>query len=194
MMDNELKNIWKQARTQELVQLNHDKLITEMEHAHKTTEQAIKKRDRREIIVAYALMPLFLILGIKASEFLTQLGAFLMIPVLGFIIYKLKSVKKYKPASVNTPSQTYLEQLKLYYTMEMDLLKDVLYWYLIPPGICVSLIYWGISDTELEKYLSIGVMILMYTGIYFMNQAAVKKRYIPLLKSIEDSLAAFKKD
>lgn len=193
-MDNKLKNIWKEARGQELVQLNHAKLIIEMEQAHKKTEQAIKNRDRREIIVAIILMPFFLALGVYGSHILTKIGAFLMVPVLGFIIYKLKSVKKYKPTDVNTPSQTYLEQLKIYYTMEMDLLKDVLYWYLIPPGICISLIYWGISSSLWSRYTSIGVVVLMYTGIYFMNQAAVKKRYIPLLKRIEDSLDAFKND
>jgi len=194
MMDQELKNIWKGASTQELVKLNHDKLILEMEQKHKTQEQMIKNRDRREILVAIMLIPFFLGIGIIHSALLTKIGAFLMVPVLGFIIYKLKAVKKYKPNDVNTSTQSYLEKLKIYYTMEMDLLKDVLYWYLIPPGICITLITFGMSYSAWGKGIYLVVVIVLYTWVYFMNQKAVRIRYEPLLKSIEENLLALKKE
>lgn len=193
-MDQDLKNIWKSATQDELVKLDQHKLIGDMEKQHLKLEKGIRKRDRLEIGVAIALMPFFLAAIFFLSSTLSKLGAFLMLPALGFIIYRLKAVRKYEPTAFSESTHDYLHKLKIYYTMQRDLLKEVAYWYLIPPFICISMIYWGISSTPTEKFINIGVAAVIYVGIYFMNQAAVRKKLDPFLADIEEQLQMLKTD
>ena len=193
-MDQDLKNIWKSATQEELVKLDQKNLIRGMEKQHLKLEKGIRKRDKLEISVAIVLMPFFLAATFFLSSTLSKVGAFLMLPALGFIIYRLKAVRKYEPTAFSESTHDYLNKLKIYYTMQRDLLKEVAYWYLIPPFICISMIYWGISSTPNEKFINIGVAAVIYVGIYFMNQAAVRKKLDPFLEDIERELQTVNQD
>ncbi|MEM8888296.1 MAG: hypothetical protein AAGD28_09935 [Bacteroidota bacterium] len=194
MMDQNLKNIWKSATQDELVKLDQKNLIRDMEKQHLKLEKGIRKRDKLEIGVAIILMPFFLAATFFLSSTLSKVGAFLMLPALGFIIYRLKALRKYEPTAFSESTHDYLNNLKIYYTMQRDLLKEVAYWYLIPPFICISMIYWGISSTPAEKVLNIGVAAVIYIGIYFLNQSAVKKKLDPFLEDIDQELKSWEEN
>lgn len=187
-MEQDLKNIWKYATQEELVKLDQHNLIREMEIQHLRLEKGIRKRDKLEIGVAIILMPCFMAATFFLSSILSKVGAFLMIPALGFIIYRLQAVRKYEPAAFSESTHDYLNKLRIYYTMQRDLLKEVAYWYLIPPFICISMIYWGLSSTPSEKFINIGVAALIYVSIYLLNQSAVKKKLDPFLFEINQEL------
>lgn len=193
-MEQELKDLWKGLADQEFVKLPHANLIENMETQHQVMSKSIRKRDFREVLVAALLMPIFLMAGFVISAPLAKLGAFLMVPSLGFIIYKLRSVKKYKPTELSLSSLDYFQKLKGYYTMEMDLLKEVVYWYLLPMGICLALIFIGLSEGVGESARKIGFLAIVYLGIYFLNQRAVKKQFQPLLANIDKTIQDLEKE
>ncbi|MEM6801543.1 MAG: hypothetical protein AAF696_09065 [Bacteroidota bacterium] len=190
MMEQELKDIWKQATYEELVSLDQEQLIRDMKEEHLKLEQEIRKRDRREISIAMLMMPCCLAAAFLFSSILSKVGAILMIPALGLVIYRLKALRKYEPTAFSESTNDYLHKLKIYYSMQRDLLKEVAYWYLIPIFICISMIYLGFSRSPMDKFVPIAVIASSYIVIYFINQSAVKKKYDPFLEEIDEKLAA----
>lgn len=189
-MEQDLKDIWKQATQEELVSLDQEQLIRDMKEEHQILSAAIRKRDRLEIGVALVLMPFFLIGAFFLTAIISKLGALLMLAVLGFIIYRLRSARRYEPASLAESSREYLLKLKIYYTIQRDLLREVAYWYLAPLFICICLIQLGFDMKPVVLVINIAMVAFLYIWIYFMNQSAVKKKYDPFLAEIDEKLAA----
>lgn len=184
MLDNELKKLWKDASGAELVKLNKAKLLLDMNKALISFDKTIKQRNMREIWVAILVMPIFALTAWFAPNYISKAGALLVIPACIYIIHKLRGVRKMKKEDNSAPLHLYLLQYRNYISREMELLSTVLYWYILPLLLPLSIFIIG-----LKRYPSMLVLLAVGCFAYYVNKREIKRYFIPLLKQIDTDIA-----
>lgn len=189
MLEDELKKFWKNISEADVQKLDKSMLIVRLDEKLKNMESAIKRRDFLEIAVAVVLIPVFMLFIFFIPSIVSKIGAGFAILYFLLVIYKLRSVKKWKkPVDVTLPLREQLIQSKSYYEAEMNLLDTVLYWYLIPPFIALGLFWAGMVTSWLKFGILMLFAALLFGVIYKLNKDAVNKEFKPLLKRIDDAL------
>ncbi len=184
MTDNELKNEWKKQGGSEQVAFTREGLAQELQTALAKMDSTIKRRNTREVIAAYALIPAAIIMAIAFPPLVSKIGALLLIPCSVLIITVLKRVQRYKTRDMTLPLKDYLVQCKIYLEKERYLLNKVAYWYLGPLLVCLVMIFAG----QHRHWLSAGVLP-MFVVIYYLNRKAAKEYFGPVLEKINADIA-----
>ena len=202
MTFDELQKTWQSQQANPRLIIDPDMLLKEVERNKKSFEAAIFWRDVREIGVAILLVAVFLYFGIKDSLWPMCLLALLSLWVGVFMVADRIVQKRRQPClsdSLFNCVKTSLAQIN----HQVWLLKNVLWWYLAPLG--VGLIIWfsycGIS-VMISKNPSVGYLlfflacivgtILLYWGVYWLNQWAIRKELVPRKNELEDILDSLK--
>ena len=202
MTFDELQKTWQSQQANPRLTIDPDMLLKEVERNKKSFEAAVFWRDVREIGVAILLVAVFLYFGIKDSLWPMCLLALLSLWVGVFMVADRIVQKRRQPClsdSLFNCVKTSLAQIN----HQVWLLKNVLWWYLAPLG--VGLIIWfsycGIS-VMISKNPSVGYLlfflacivgtILLYWGVYWLNQWAIRKELVPRKNELEDILDSLK--
>ncbi len=184
-----LKNIWQVGNSHKQVFINTQQLLTELTKDLNAFEAKLKKRDSLEITVALVMIPAAIVLAYFANSFLQQLGFGLIVPYCLLVIFQLKRVRKFKTLINLIQSQNdFLSQSKDYLIKEMNLLKSVLYWYILPALLSATLINLGSDSSQLEQIITFVVMVIVFAYIYYLNRKAVKNDFEPLIDKINSAL------
>jgi hypothetical protein len=202
MIEQEIRNIWKNAGKAEQIKLDLSKLLIELNGRLKEVNQNIKKRDFREIAAALIGIPLHIYFFVLVPFPITRIGLVLIIAWFFYIIFKLKSTSKLsKGIDLKDTYINQLKQQKMYLKAQAKLLDTVLYWYLIPPFlgnvICIfgaenqeayGIDNWLVNSLPLElsdKLSTITFLAVFYGFIYWMNKKAAKKNIKPIIEDIK---------
>jgi hypothetical protein len=203
MKDENLINIWKRSDFDVRFEFDKDSLVKELKTKVSTIDRNIKIRNFIEILVAVLFMPVFAYLLYEVPYYLFKLGCFTMLLWLFYLIYKLVSIRKYKPKNQDQLSlKLNLNNQKIYLYKEIDLLNSVLYWYLLPPFIGQILMLLGLNfhrqvewnnqflldflPTHIISQIAYMIFLtLLYYWIYKKNKAAIEKDIRPIIKEID---------
>jgi hypothetical protein len=197
MLDQELKNIWKNANQQELVKFEQSKLMIEMNQQLKKFNKSIKTRDRLEIVAAVIIIPFFVCYAIFIPFILTKIASLLIVLWAVFVIYKLRSIKKYKPVSLHLNCREYIVKQRAYLIKQMNLVDSALYWYILPFVLLFILFIiglpvewsWDLPFCNKNSIWEIVFMVLVFPiSVLHMNKQAVKKQFKPLIKQLDETL------
>lgn len=184
MLEDELKNIWQYSTKEVLVKFNTSRLLIDLDAKLETFDRTIKNRDRLEIGAA-ALVILFMgTTFFYTPQLLSKIGLLVGVCYGILVIYVLRNVKKFKADNYSLPMKAYLIKHQEYLIKQRNLLKNVLYWYILPPTVSVILFFMGKDMGYIHMLLVIGIM----TFIYVINQRAVKKDFDPLIKKIGSAI------
>ncbi|GAB5526181.1 MAG: hypothetical protein Roseis2KO_40530 [Roseivirga sp.] len=202
MLEQELKNIWKNSSQVEQIKFDLSRLVIDLDSKMKRIEKAIRSRDLREIGAALIVVPLFGYLAYEVPYPITRAAAILTILWAFFVIYKFRSVQKKRIKE--DLSLSFRQQLANQKSNMMDqhrLIDTVLYWYVLPPFILNMLFVWSLgypSDIEWSGNLinhlpmdtnnKIGFTIalaIFNAFVVWLNKRAVKKTLNPLIADIE---------
>lgn len=190
MKDEELKAIWKASHERmETINLNNLNL-NDMNQAIKKFERRITRRNNREIAVAICSIAVFVVFAYIKTTLTAKLGAILIILYAANVIYRLRKTESKQPTfDVTRSMKAQLIDYQLYIKEERKLLKNITYWYLLPmlPGLVLFFIGSGTSIIAAVVYFV--VLAIMFTGIYHLNQKAVKVNMNPLIEDIDKALA-----
>ena len=202
MTFDELQKTWGSQQAYPKLTIDLDLLLNEVKRNKKSFESTIFWRDVREVGVGVMLVAYFLYFGIKHSLWPLFLLAILCLWVAVFMVADRIVQKRRQPClsdSLFNCVKNSLAQIN----HQIWLLKNVLWWYLAPPGIGVLIwfSYCGISIMTSEKP-SIGYLlfiptcivgtILLYWGVYCLNQRAIRKELAPRKHELEDILNSLK--
>lgn len=190
MNDTDLIEIWqKSSAVKAKIKQQSPKLLSNMDKELAKFENRIKRRDRREIIVAIAVTP-FLALGALTSDSrYEQIGCLLLILYVLWVIFALVQVKYKQPAfSVSLSLKAQLIEYQAYVLRQQKLVKNVLYWYLSPmlPG--VFFMWMGLENTVVLVG-SILFLPFVFIFVYQTNQRAAKENYTFLLEELSGAIA-----
>jgi hypothetical protein len=108
------------------------------------------------------------------------------------VIFVLNNVKKYKPDNYTLPVKEYLIKHRDYLVRERGLLRNVVYWYLLPIFISEVLFFIGQYRSLVVLISSILFVFIVNAAIYFINKVAVKKVFDPLIHQIDKAIDDFK--
>ncbi len=147
MLEQELKNIWKNSSQAAKIKFDLSRLLSALNGKMNRIEKSIRRRDITETTVAILMIPVFGYFAYEIPFPLTKVGSILIIIWLGYLIFKLRDVKKHKPRVDLTLSfREQLENQKAYMLQQARLLDTVLYWYLLPPFIANAILVLGLGN------------------------------------------------
>jgi hypothetical protein len=159
-------------QSQEGAALNADQLAEALQQHDQSFNRIIFLRDLREIGVALVLIPIWIVMGVCRGA-----------PAAG--------------ASLRAGIEYSLGQVE----HQIWLLRNILWWYLLPLGIPIALFFIQVTvqvgersqdplwQTIVAAAGPMGVLIGVYGFIYWLNQYAVRKQLEPLRDRLQSALA-----
>lgn len=200
MTFDELQKNWQEQKSGFHVSIDPDMLLKEVKRNKESFKATIFWRDVREIGISIPLFIFFSYVGLKDDTWELILVAVGFLFVAAFMTIDRISQKRKR----TTPDETLkgcvkgsLAEVK----HQVWLLKNVLWWYLLPPGIGVVAISYGMVLSTIRNFrgdllgvwVCLGVIAffaLIFIGVYWLNQYAVRKVLLPRKDELEQLLNA----
>ena len=187
-MERELKDIWKKAGNTG-IEISAGKMIDAMKERMRKFDRIIRRRNRREVAAGVVVIAAFSVMAFVFSPVLVKIGAVIVVLSSLYIIYKiLKHHPRKDEASINIPVRAFLQNEIIKIDREISLLKNVLWWYILPPLTGMLLMIAGEEKSMTQKIIRIAITVLIGAIVYFLNQHAVKKDLEPMKKDLEENL------
>jgi hypothetical protein len=196
----ELQKAWQSQNPGATVTINTDLLLKEVRRNQHHFWMTIFWRDAREVGVAAFLTWLFLHWAIRDREWSLYLLSFSCFGVGLFMLVDRWLQRRKRPVT-NDPLRSCIEASLLQVNHQIWLLKNVFWWYLLPLAAAIGIsICAGIWRTRqagfsVMKGWVVFVMfgVLIYWGVYWLNQFAVKKYLEPRRQELESLLSGLDK-
>jgi phosphoglycerol transferase MdoB-like AlkP superfamily enzyme len=196
----ELQKAWQSQNPGATVTINTDLLLKEVRRNQHHFWMTIFWRDAREVGVAAFLTWLFLHWAIRDREWSLYLLSFSCFGVGLFMLVDRWLQRRKRPVT-NDPLRSCIEASLLQVNHQTWLLKNVFWWYLLPLAAAIGIsICAGIWRTRqagfsVMKGWVVFVLfgVLIYWGVYWLNQFVVRKHLEPRRQELESLLASLDK-
>ena len=203
MLEQELKNIWKNSSKTARISIETDRLVQEFDTKMTTIQKNIRKRDVREIFASVFGILLFSFLAYEIPFPITKFSCFLSILWFAYVIYKFrKSNQQNSSEKLSLPLKEQLTHKKQLLQQQLKLLNSAAYWYAAPSLITNFIFIIGlrnpadynwtnqIAESLLPLSVNAKAGTLIGLGIFYLlvvwvHKIAAKKDVHPILKSIE---------
>ena len=134
-----------------------------------------------ETIVAIGCIFLFSGFFWQSDLPVAKLGAAIIVVSCVFIIYKLHHTRTIQqPTRLDASLREYCKTEVARMDRQIELLRSVLWWYIMPIIVGVNIMFTGIAGLGAASRNYCIVTLLMAWGIYLLNQRAVSKSLVPL--------------
>ncbi|WP_024769092.1 hypothetical protein [Aquimarina macrocephali] len=203
MLEQELKEIWKNSSETERIKFDLSKLMIELNDKINRFERAFRRRDREELITAIISIPIFGYIAYLIPFPITKIGV--VLAMIGFIwgIFERRNHRKQKaPVNLILSFQEQLKNQKNNIHREVKRYDTVLYWFLIPNFIpyTISIIglgdptEYGLSNTILNQLLPISFIykigslvfaVVIFIAIFWAYKRVIRKQFKPLIEDID---------
>jgi hypothetical protein len=188
---------WQSQATGTKVVINAEVLLKEVRRNQQHFRTTIFWRDAREVGVAFLLTLFFSYHGLRHQDWTDGLIALACFGVGAFMVVDRLLQRRKQPVA-NDTLKTCIESSLLQVRHQIWLLKNVLWWYLLPLGaalvIAISYSNWHAQQSVFDAVISWGVgllvIALVYWGIYWLNQFAVRTSLEPRRQELETLLTS----
>lgn len=197
-MDDELRKAWQSQASLPPLTLDAGLVLDEVRRNERQFRATIYRRDLREIGVMLLLIPVWIFLGIKnESPWSWYLAIPTLVWIAGFMIADRIRQRRRQPLpgdTLRTSAESSLAQVE----HQIWLLRNILWWYLLPPGAAILIFSahraWLSRDdglAALAEFVAVAlVIVLVYGFLYWLNQHAVRQDLEPRRKELENLLRA----
>ena len=203
MLEQELKNIWKNSSKTARISIETDRLVQEFDTKMTTIQKNIRKRDVREISASVFGILLFSFLAYEIPFPITKFSCLLSILWFAYVIYKFrKSNQQNSSEKLSLPLKEQLTHKKQLLQQQLKLLNSTGYWYAGPSFITNFIFIIGLRNPAdynwtnqiaenllpLTVNAKVGTIIglgIFYLLVIWVHKIAAKKDVHPILKSIE---------
>ena len=96
MLEQELKEIWRNSSRTEKIKFETSRLLIDLKNKINRMEKSIRNRDIAEITTAILMIPVFGYFAYEIPFMVTKVGCILTMIWVGYLIFKLKDVKRHK--------------------------------------------------------------------------------------------------
>jgi hypothetical protein len=191
----DLQSAWQIQKPAPKVTIASDLLLTEVRRNAEQFHSTIFWRDVREVAAAFLLAAWFLYDAFRKHDWTDYVSAFICLGVgLFMVIDRSRQNGQYR--TVSDSLKKCLESSLAAVNHQIWLLKNVFWWYLLPlgSGLVLSLLSsasrskHGVLWMAVELSISMVVCALIYWGIYWLNQLAVRKNLEPRRRELENLL------
>jgi hypothetical protein len=200
MNPDDFKQAWQTQTSQTRLMIEGDLLLKEVRRNEQYFTAMIFWRDVREVGVALLLVPVWFYLGAKLA---LPWAWYLMVPALVWVaaymlVDRMRHHEKLRePAE---PLRQRVENSLAQVEHQIWLLRNVLWWYLLPlilPSLAfIGQVAWrersGGWWTALAATVVVMVVAVVFAGIYWLNQYAVRAALGPRRQELEALLMSLK--
>jgi len=203
MTFNELqKNYWQKVAAASKLVIDSDMLIREVKRNKDAFESSIFWRDFREVAIGLIMAGVFLRSASKSKDNIWIVGSLVVVAMacLYVAVFFLvdRRLQRKKEARHTDPLLACIESSLMQVNHQIWLLKNVFWWYLLPPGVGIALVFIAIN-VELFRVLPAKLVlpgclsgtlfvVLIFLGVYWLNQYVVRKGLIPRKEELEAML------
>jgi hypothetical protein len=200
MNSDDLKHVWQMQSSQTRLSIDPDLLLKEVQRKERCFAGAIFWRDVREVGIALLMLSVWLYLGItRSSPWTWYLAVPGLLWVAGFLLVDRMLHKRQAPEP-SEPLRQCVENSLAQVEHQIWLLRNVLWWYLLPLGLPM-LAFFGQSAWEerpgawwsaLAAAMVIAVVVGVLAAVYWVNQVSVRSELEPRREELEALLASLK--
>ncbi|APZ95172.1 serine hydrolase domain-containing protein [Fuerstiella marisgermanici] len=199
MAPDEFQKAWQAHLSQTRVTVDADLLRKEVQLEQHNFRATILGRDFTEIGLALVMIPCWVVMGIMWSLPWTW---YLSIPVLIWMAGFMLVYRKRHAQPPSQPDDSLVDCVQRSLKEQEDqiwLLRNVLWWYLLPPGIAVCAFFaqvsWQLQDAGwlLALIFFVGLfmfVVVLYAFIYYLNQRAVRMQLEPKRDALQTLLTS----
>ena len=203
MLEQELKNIWKNSSKTARISIETDRLVQEFDTNITNIQKKIRKRDVREISASVIGILIFSVFAYEIPFPITKFSCFLSILWFLYVIYTFrKSNQQNSSENLSLPLKEQLAHKKQLMQHQLKLLNSAGYWYAGPSFITNFIFIIGLENPidynwtnqiaenllPLTVNAKVGTIIglgIFYLLVIWVHKIAAKKDVHPILKSIE---------
>jgi cbb3-type cytochrome oxidase subunit 3 len=203
MLEQELKNIWKNSSKTAQISIETDRLVQEFDTKMIHIQKKIRKRDVREISASVIGILIFSVFAYEIPFPITKFSCFLSILWFLYVIYTFrKSNQQNSSENLSLPLKEQLAHKKQLMQHQLKLLNSAGYWYAGPSFITNFIFIIGLENPidynwtnqiaenllPLTVNAKVGTIIglgIFYLLVIWVHKIAAKKDVHPILKSIE---------
>lgn len=181
----QLQQHWQQQEERAPAMVDASLVLQEVRRNQRSFETMIFWRDFREVAVAMVIAPYF---ALRGPDWTYHLMAAAAAGVGLYLLVDRLRQRKFRP-SQSASLRTFVEQSLHEVRHQVWLLRNVLWWYLLPLTIPM-LISMAVSADNFQQGLRGSVIACLLTFlIYRLNQSAVTKSLVPRVHELENLLA-----
>lgn len=199
---DEYQQAWQAQSSQTRITVDADMLLKEVRRNQHVFQAIIARRDLVEVGVSLLLLPVWFYLGIKNSLPWTW---YLTVPALLWIAGFMLVYRKRHPPTPGEPDEALVRFVKRSLSEVEDqiwLLRNVFWWYLLPPTISILTFFadvsWRASKNWLEALGGGGFLFVFVLTVYcfidYINQRAVRLNLSPRRQELLALLASLGDD
>ncbi len=203
MLEQEIKNIWKNSSKTAQISIEADQLVKEFDTKMTNIQKKIRNRDVREISASVIGILIFSFFAYEIPFPITKFSCFLSILWFVYVIYKFrKSNKQNLSEKLSLSLKEQLAHKKQLLQQQVKLLDSAAYWYAGPSFITNFIFIIGLKNpadynwtnqlaenvlplTVNAKIFTLIGLTLFYLFIIWINKRAANKDVQPILKNIE---------
>jgi hypothetical protein len=198
MNPDSFKEAWRAQTSQTRLTIDADLLLKEVRRNQSAFTAIIFWRDVREVGVSLLMVPIWLYLGAKHTlPWTWYLGVPALLWIAGFMLVDRMRHKQHSSesgASLRRSVESSLGEVE----HQIWLLRNVLWWYLLPPGLAVLAFFgqcaWtapsGVWWIPLFITGAVALEALVVGGTYWLNQKAVSSELEPRRQELQGLLAS----
>jgi hypothetical protein len=187
MNDDELKKLWQEQPLRATP--SAAQLISAMQNKTTQLRRDLLARDTRELWACAVVIIIFGFFFFNERAPISRLGELLVIGSTIFIAWKLVHTRRASPPA--PPDATIVESLRAELNSvraQSRLLESVLWWYLLPPGIGLLVMTWGMRTNLHAKIPATLIYVAVYAFVYWLNQWARSKQLLPVEAQLQSLL------
>jgi hypothetical protein len=195
---DQLQRTWQSQGSGPRLAIDPEMLLNEIRRNKRNFEATVFWRDVREVGVNGLMGAFFLCLGITLLEWEWFVLALSMLWLVGFLLVGRMRQKRNTPV-LREPLTACIASSLAQVNYQIWLLKNVLWWYLLPPGIGLAVAFcsfaWEVRDAwglSLIFLAMVGLCAVWFWFVYWLNQRCVRKELLPRRQELEALLKSLK--
>jgi CubicO group peptidase (beta-lactamase class C family) len=187
MNDQELKELWRKQKTETVPSVDARAQIEAMRTKMSQLHGALNARNLRELAGAAFVIIAFGVYFFLFPNPVSRIGCLIVIGGSLLISWKVVQCRRRTPrpnAAASLAHWLKQERERVHY--EAELLRTVLWWYLLPLWLGTIVFLWGFPNLRLAMKIAFAAgCTLLNVWVYWLNQSARRKRLLPVQDELE---------
>ncbi|MGK7312511.1 MAG: hypothetical protein ACN0LA_09750 [Candidatus Longimicrobiales bacterium M2_2A_002] len=179
------RDAWNRQDVNDRDRPTDEELVAMTERRAADFDRTIRRRDRLETLAAVVVILVFGFEAVTATAWLERTGAAIVVVASAFIVWWLRRTRSGSGSVAGDASAAVLpvaERVRLErdsVDAQIRLLESVLWWYLAPLALGISLFILGLGTGTLLTVASLVGLIIVYAVIWRINQRTVRRELRP---------------
>lgn len=160
--------------------LSDDELLRFVKEKAEAFDRRLWRRDLLESIAAVAVFLFFGWILLRDPSWWTRSGALLLMAGSAYVFWRLRRARtRYAPPSPDRPVAEVLRTERAKVEEQIQLLNNILWWYLAPITMGALLIVVGSNGWTWSALVQAALVVLIAGAIYLLNQRGRRCTYEP---------------